>query len=192
MEALREMDFAVRLIKKVTRPLAGKTGITLDDLPDLRQDILLDLLERLPGYRPERGHIRAFISRVINNKVADMLKARSAARRGGGTPSLSLNWEFENEDGETVEFHESLSVDGYLRRTRGTLRSEEERRDLALDVRKMVDRLPPPQRVVCMLLVDASVCDIANVVGVPRSTLRDLITRLRVICEDAGLEKYFR
>ena len=191
MLQLPDEEFAARLIQKVARSLEWKRGIISADLPDLQQDLWVDLLERLPSYRPDRGHIRAFIRRVVNNKAATILKARAAAKRGDGRPCLSLNWEFEDDDGEVTELHESISVDDYLLRTRGTLRSELDRLDLALDIRKVLDMLPPHQRVVCLLLIDRDVSDVANVMGMPRSTLRDLIKRLRRIGESVGLRKYF-
>jgi RNA polymerase sigma factor (sigma-70 family) len=190
MDALREFAFADRRIRNSTRRLVGMAGITDEDLKDLRQDIWVDLIRRLPRYRPDRGTRQAFIARVIRNRIASILKSRTAAKRGGGKPALSLNWESFDESGDPVELHESLSADHYLRLTRGVRRSEEERRDLALDVRKVVERLPPHHRVLCLLLIDHDVCNIANVVGIPRSTLRDLIKRLRSLCHDAGLADY--
>lgn len=191
MESQKEFDFAARQISRVVPRLVGKAGIRYDDLPDLQQELWTDLQERFPDYRPDRGHIRAFIVRVIKNKVASILKARAAAKRGNGCPCLSLDREFEDDDGEVTKFHETISLDDYLSRTRGTVRSEEERRDLALDVRNMVNKLPPHQRVVCLLLIDRDVTDVSELMGLPRSTLRDSIKRLRQIAEKAGLRKYF-
>ncbi|MBU1074443.1 hypothetical protein KKG45_14475 [bacterium] len=187
-----EQEFAARLIRKVAWKMVGKAAITDDDQHDIRQELWLDLLQRLPGYRQDRGHVRAFISRVVKNKAASILRARSAAKRGGGVPDLSLDWVIGDEDGAPIEFHETLSVDDYLRRTRGTVRSEEERRDLALDVRKIVDRLQPHEQVICLLLIDRDVSNISTVVGKPRSTLRDLIKKLRECGAEAGLEDYFK
>lgn len=191
MESQKEFDFAARQISRVVPRLVGKVGIRYDDLPDLRQELWTDLWERLPNYRSDQGHIRAFIVRVIKNKVASILKARAAAKRGNGHPCLSLDWEFEDDDGEVAKLHETISLDDYLRRTRGTVRSEEDRRDLALDVRKMVNKLPPRERVACLLLIDRDVTDVSELMGLPRSTLRDSIKRLRRIAEKAGLRKYF-
>lgn len=187
----QEMAFAARLINKITWRLVGKTGITYDDLPDLQQDLWLDLLERHPDYRPELGNIRAFTTRVVKNKVASILKTRAARKRGKGRPCLSLDKEFEDDDGELTEFHETISADDYLRRTRGPVRTEEERGDLALDVRKVISQLQPHERVVCLLLIDRDVSNVSGVIGIPRSTLRDLIRQLRQNGKDAGLEKYF-
>lgn len=171
--------------------MVGKTGLLPDDIPDLQQDLWLELLSRLPSYRPERGGPRAFITLVVKNGAASILKARTAAKRGRGRPCLSLNREYVDDDGGSVELHETISADDYLRRTRGTVRSEEERRDLAHDVRNVINELPPIDRVVCLLLIDQDARGVARVVGMPRSTLRDLIKRLRKISKEAGLERYF-
>lgn len=182
--------FIARLIDKVARRLVNKSGLINDDVPDIKQDMWLDLLERLPRYRPDRGHYRAFVSRVVKNKAASILEARATAKRGNGRPCVSLDQDIEDEDGEGTSHHESISLDDYLRRTRGTIRSGEERLDLSIDLRRLVDRLPAHHRVVCLLLIDRDVTDIANVVGVPRSTLRDAIKRLRRLGEESGLKDY--
>lgn len=191
MEFQDEMPFASDLIGRVARRMIGRTGLLPDDLHDIRQDIWLDLLERLPGYRQDRGHIRAFITQVVKHKAATILEARKAAKRGGGTPDLSLDWEMEDEDGDPFDLHETISVDEYLRRTRGTIRSEEERRDLALDVRKLIGKLPAASQAVCLLLINNDVTTVASIVGKPRSTLRDLIGVLRDIGLKDGLDIYF-
>lgn len=191
MDVSHETRFAARLISNVAGRMVGKTGLLPDDIPDLQQDLWLELLSRLPSYRSERGGPRAFITLVVKNGAASILKTRAAAKRGNDRPCLSLHREHEDDDGGSVELHEAISADDYLRRTRGTIRSEEERQDLALDVRKIVSELPPIDRVVCLLLIDQDVCGVARVVGIPRSTLRDLIKRLRLIGEEAGLEEYF-
>jgi RNA polymerase sigma factor (sigma-70 family) len=190
MDLQQEMSFASRLIKKVAQRMVGKASLLGDDVPDLQQDLWLHLLEHLGHYRADRGHPRAFITRVVKNKAASILAARAAAKRGGDLQFVSLDEEFEDEDGEVTERHETISVDDYLRRTRGTIRSEEERRNLAIDMRRMADRQPSHCLAVCMLLIDRDECDVANVVGLPRSTLRDLIKRLRASCAKTGLRKY--
>lgn len=192
MDVRDDLGFASRLIHRVAGRMVGKTGLLPDDIPDLQQDLWLELLSRLPSYRPERGGPRAFITLVVRNGAASILKARTAAKRGKGRPCLSLNREYEDDDGRSVELHETITVDDYLRRTRGTVRSEEDRRDLALDVRRSVDKLPPIDRDICLMLIDESICGVARVVGIPRWTLRDLIKRLREISEEAGLKEYIR
>lgn len=185
-----EIGFASRLIRKVVHRMIGAAGFIEADRRDLQQDLWLDLVERLPKYRSNRGHVRAFITRVVNNKVASILAARRAAKRNGDLRMSSLNEEFADEDGEPTERHETISIDDYLRRTRGITRSQSERQDLAIDIRRIIASLQPHERVVCLLLIDRDVCDVANVIGLPRSTLRDLIRRLRRAREVADYEDF--
>ena len=194
MERNHENDYASWKIERATRGIVGKMGITRDDMPDLRQDIWNDLIERRAKFCPELGNIRAFINRIVNNKVASILKERSAAKRGAGIPNLSLDWESEDqeEDGDAVDLRERYSVDDYLRLTRGPGRSEEERLHLSLDLRRIIARLQPHEQVICLLLIDQDVSGTSSVIGIPRSTLRDLIKKLRVIATREGLGIYLK
>lgn len=190
MELRSEMAFTKGLIRKTARRMIGSSGIVADDVPDIQQDLWLDLLERMQKYNQDKGSVRAFVVRVVRNKSASIIRSRRAAKRRGDIGILSLNLETSDVDGESIEFQDLISVDDYLRLTRGATRTECERHDLAIDVRAIVSHLTPAQRVICLLLVDRNVCDVANVAGIPRSTLRGLIARLRLIGHDVGLEKY--
>lgn len=190
MDIQNESGFALQVIRHTARRLVGKAGLLAADIADIEQDIWLDLLIRLHTYRPERGHPRAFIRLVAQNKAKSILTARSAIKRGRGKPDLSLNWDLDDGNGEGQELHETICVDDYLRRTRGPVRSEEERLDLALDVRRFIARLHPVDRTVCLLLMDRGVTDVAQVVGVPRSTLRGFVERVRTAADDCGLDEY--
>ncbi|MBK8285791.1 MAG: sigma-70 family RNA polymerase sigma factor [Ahniella sp.] len=170
--------------------MVGKAGLLAADVGDIEQDIWLDLLSRLHTFDPERGHPRAFIRLVAQNKAKSILTARSAVKRGRGKLDLSLNWGPDDGDCEGQELHETIGRDDYLRRTRGPVRSEEERMDLGLDVRRFLARLHPVDRTVCLLLVERGATDVARVVGIPRSTLRGVIDRLRAAADEFGLDEY--
>ena len=189
-----EWAFAKRMIHSISYRLIGRAAITSDDLQDLRQDMLCDLCERMSRYRPELGELRTFITHVVQNKVATILKERRAKKRGGGIPNLSLDWESEDqeEDGDTVYLKERYSVDDYLRLTRVPGRTVEEQQDLIFDLRRIIACLHPHEQVVCLLLIDNDVSGTSSVINIPRSTLRDLIKKLRVIAEREGLGIYFK
>jgi len=171
--------------------MIGKAGLVEADFPDLQQDLWLELLSRIPDFRADRGSPRAFITLVIRNKRATIFAERLAAKRGKGKPCHSLDDEHEEDDGDTLPLHETISIDDYLARTRGLVRTQEDIRDLGLDVRALVNSLKPKDRVVCLLLIDRAVSNVAGVVGVPRRSLRDVISRLRMEALDWGLQEYF-
>lgn len=190
MDIQNESGFALQVIRSTARRMVGKAGLLAADAGDIEQDIWLDLLGRLHTFDPERGHPRAFIRLVAQNKAKSILTARSAVKRGRGKLDLSLNWDLEDENGDGQELHETISIDDYLRRTRGAVRSEEERMDLGLDVRSFLAKLHPVDRTVCLLLVERGATEVARVVGVPRSTLRGLVERLRVAADEFGLDEH--
>lgn len=192
MDIQEEFDFAARLIHRTAIRIIEKSRLTGADKGDIQQDLWLELLTRLPKYQVHRGHPRAFITLVLKNHAASILKAMTAAKRARGVPIRSLNKVISDDSDDPQELHETISVDDYLRLTRGPVRTEEERLDLALDVREFIAKLPPSDRVVCLLLIERDVTDIAGVIGIPRSTLRDLISRLRSTTEGLGMDDHRR
>ena len=59
--------------------LVNRTGLPQDDWEDLRQEFVLDCLQRAPGFNPARGEWRAFVRGVIRNRSA--VAARRESRR---------------------------------------------------------------------------------------------------------------
>ena len=48
-------EYAVRIIKHKARQLVGRAGFTESDREDLEQEMMLDLLRRLPKFDPKRA-----------------------------------------------------------------------------------------------------------------------------------------
>ncbi|MSU91862.1 hypothetical protein GE300_20005 [Rhodobacteraceae bacterium 2CG4] len=80
---IREADAAAqRLRRKLCLPLCERE--------DLGQDLLVDLLRRLPAYDPSRGTIGAFANIVLRNKSSRIAMRHHRQRRAQGGPLLSL------------------------------------------------------------------------------------------------------
>ncbi len=45
-------DYALELVHHKARQLVGKAGYTQDDVDDIKQDLIVDLLERLSQFDP--------------------------------------------------------------------------------------------------------------------------------------------
>jgi len=58
-------DYAVQLIKYKARQLVGRVGFTESDREDLEQEMVLDLLRRLPKFDPKRAGRNTFIARIV-------------------------------------------------------------------------------------------------------------------------------
>ncbi|HET6377005.1 MAG TPA: hypothetical protein VFG05_01645 [Methylocella sp.] len=79
-----EADFAARRLVRQLR-------LPKDDLPDIRQDFVLDALARLKGFDPARGSLGAFLATVFSHKAARIARKVKAHRRLFGVHPISLD-----------------------------------------------------------------------------------------------------
>lgn len=183
-------DYAVRIIKYKARQLVGRVGFTESDRQDLEQEMVFDLLRRLPKFKPERAQRNTFIARVVEHKVATIIEAQKAGMRDYRLCPCSLNDRFENEEGGSVERIDTINQDDYLQRTGNLSRPISDLRGLSIDVRSAVENLPPELRDLCKRLQVESVTEISRDTGIPRGTIYESIKKLRTLFEDAGLKDY--
>ncbi len=179
------LDYARNIIKYRLDRLIGRAGLTEDDREDLEQDLLCDLLERLPRFDPSRGTIGTFIARVVEHRIVAILRRRTSAMRDYRREECSLNEEIADGEGGTVERAETM--DASVNR-RG--RSDEEAAELAMDVQAVLEALPDDLRQLCQQLKSASVARIARETGVPRTRLDRMVRTLRRRLGAAGLDGY--
>ena len=182
--------YAVRLIRYKARRLIGQAGFTASDREDIEQELVLDLLRRLPKYNPKRAQLNTFIARVVEHKIASLIEARKAGIRDYRRCPFSLNDRFEDEEGRSVERVDTLDQEDYLLRTGAQSRPSDELSALTIDVAAVLESLPPELRELCRRLKAESVTEISRDTGVPRGTIYEGIKKLREIFEDAGLRDY--
>ncbi len=186
-----EIDpYAIRLIEYKARMLVGKAGFTASDRDDLEQELILDLLHRLPRYDRNRAQRNTFIARVVEHKIANLIKAQKAGIRDYRRCRCSLNDRFEDEDGRSVERIDTLDQEHSGPHTGTQSRRSDELRMLAIDMGFVLETLPPELRNLCQRLVAETVTEISRSTGVPRGTLYESIKKLRKIFKDAGLKDY--
>ena len=182
--------YAAGLIRFKARQLVGQAGFTASDREDIEQELILDLLRRLPKYDPKRAQRNTFIARVVEHRVATLIEAQKAGIRDYRRCRCSLNECFEDEDGRSVERVDTFDQEDYLLRTGGQSRSSEELSALAIDVAAVLERLPRELRNLCWRLKTETVTEISRDTCVPRGTIYESIKKLREIFEDAGLKDY--
>ena len=184
-------QYAVRTIRHKAKRLVGQAGFTESDRQDLEQEMIMDLLHRLPKYDPNLSQRNTFIARVVEHKAYTIMETRKAGLRDYRLCNCSLNDQMEDEEGGSVERMETIDQEDYLRRTGRLSRPLSEIRNLALDIRKALDSLPPELRELCHRLQTDTVLEISREKGIPRGRIYEFLKELREIFEDAGLRKYF-
>lgn len=80
---IREADAAAQLLRR-------KLCLPVYEREDLGQDLLVDLLRRLPAYDPSRGSIGAFANIVLRNQSSRIAMRHHRQRRAQGGSLLSL------------------------------------------------------------------------------------------------------
>lgn len=183
-------DYAAWLIRHKAWQLVGCTGLSKADIEDIEQELILDLLERLPKYDSDKAGRKTFIARIVEHKIANIIEERSADKRDWRLCRDSLNDRFETGEGESTELFEVYDEEEYLRETGQLVRTADDRLSLSIDLSRAIASLPPELRELCNQLQEKSMAEISRDIGIPRGTLYDRLKELRHLFEDRGLRDY--
>lgn len=164
-----ETDLAARrLHRKLVLPAA--------DLDDLRQDLLVGLICRLPGFDKRRGTIGAFANIVLRNQCSRIAIRHHRRRRAQGGTLLSL-------DAPVAGSAEPLGcllaeADG-LAAWQGQDRCPIAEAELRHDLARALADLGPADRSLCARLGTCALADLVGRDGLSRSALYRRLARLR-------------
>ncbi|MBE0566075.1 MAG: sigma-70 family RNA polymerase sigma factor [Krumholzibacteria bacterium] len=151
-----------------------------DDIEDIKQDLWMDLLLRLPAYDPERSSLRTFITRLVRNKRENLRESYRAMKRDVWKAGPSLDEEIELEDGVAGRRGDLLNSDDYDQNVRGRNLTALARLELSIDIRAVLRGLDEEQLIICQLIEDApSLVAVARALGMSRPTLYQRLAVLR-------------
>ncbi|MDH4318968.1 MAG: sigma-70 family RNA polymerase sigma factor, partial [Desulfobulbaceae bacterium] len=68
--------YAADLIRHKARQLVGKAGFTEHDRPDLEQELMIDLLQRMRHFNPAKAKKTTFMARIVERHISTILEAR--------------------------------------------------------------------------------------------------------------------
>jgi len=186
-------DYALELVHHKAWQLVGKAGYTQDDVDDIKQDMIVDLLERLPKFDPAKATYNTFVARLVERKICNLLRDRQAEMRDHRREVCSLNEEIDTGEDEPVQRLTTISQDEQDIRTGKYARPAEERAHLQLDMDSVLDGLPPELRQVAEMLQTKSVSEVARELGIPRRTFREKhLMQLRDVFAAKGMGDYLR
>lgn len=167
---------ARRLHRRLVLPAA--------DLDDLRQDLLVDLICRLPGFDARRGGIGAFANIVLRNQSSRISIRHHRQRRAQGGTVLSLDAPVSGSaEPLGCLLAETDGLAAWHGQDRCAAADVETRHDLA---RALAD-LPEDVRGLCAALGTCAVADLVGRDGISRSALYRRLARLRLELAMRGL-----
>ena len=140
---LDEADVAAR---RLHRRLCGPAT----DLDDLSQDLLTDLICRLPAFEASRGSIGAFAGIVLRNQASRIALKHHRDRCSRGGALISLDAPFGPSATDTLG--ETLSQSDGLAAWHGQDCDDLGRTDLRHDLARVLGQLAPAARLFCAAL----------------------------------------
>jgi RNA polymerase sigma factor (sigma-70 family) len=152
--------------------LVRRGAFVADDWPDLNQEILLDLLRRIPKFDRSRGEWQAF-ARTIARNHATVLAARNRHRRS----EVSLD-ELQRVRGESLDLADPRQPE----MMKGLL--------FALDTQRVIAGLPPNLRALALLLGNMPITEVCARMGKSRSRVHQMTCQLRDEFVRAGFQPH--
>jgi RNA polymerase sigma-70 factor (ECF subfamily) len=172
-------SLAEKIIRRQSRMLIGLFGFTEHDVPDIQQELFLELYKRKENFDPEKGRESTFIARVVESKVLDLIKQRQAECRDWRRCRDSLN--------QTV----NLPGIGVIEKIE-TLESEQNSNPLlVLDVTLILERLPPDLAALCQVLKYYDKNEASEDYPASRSAFSRKLQALRDIFMQVGFDEKF-
>ena len=183
--------FTRGIIRRKVKQLIGRAGFTQQDREDLEQDLFVRVLQSLPRFNPDVAHRNKFITTVVERYVANILRNKRADKRDHRR-ICSLNVTIEVAEEGPAELADTIGdreLDARLGRQRC---SDEEMSGLAMDLAEFIAGLPEDWQTLLELRKSRTMQQVADEMGVPRTTLNDWMRRIRQRCEDTGLRDYLQ
>jgi len=174
---ISEADFAARRLRR-------RLGLPACDREDLGQDLLIDLLRRLPAFDPARGSLGAFAGLVLRNQSSRIAMRHHRQRRAQGGTMLSLEVPLA---GTREPVGDTLTEDDGLAAWHGQTCCAADVTELHLALQAALARLPAEDRRFCAALAHRPVIALATEGFGSRSALYRRLADLRHVLTAHGL-----
>jgi RNA polymerase sigma-70 factor (ECF subfamily) len=173
------LQLACRITRKRARLLIGLFGFTEHDIPDIQQELFLELYKRRENFDPAKSKESTFIARVVESRVIDLINHRRAECRDWRRCRDSLNQTVTLPDIGVIEKIETLE--------------SEQNSDplLILDVTLILERLSPDLQEFCQVLKYYDRNEALEDYPASRSAFFRKLQALKNIFIQAGLDEKF-
>lgn len=152
-------------IRFKARKLVGHYGFTESDIPDIEQELAIEVFLKQSSFDKLRAKLATFIDRVCENKIRDIIRERTAdCRDVMKTNSLHEELEFESTKIYKID-NLAAPKDCYP--------------GMHMDVEAFFQSLSPEENELLMQLRDMSQTAIAKATGTSLSTVNYRVSQLR-------------
>lgn len=184
--------FAFRFICKKVDLLVRRCGFSRCERDSLLQDFACNLHARQAKFDPSVATWEAFVVVVCENHFANLLEHRGAEMRAREREIGSLNDRIKDTEGNWIEFGATIPDTQRERYAGCHRRSDEERWELQQDVVQVLADMPPRMRKVCEIIMSGSKTSPASEMKMSQWALYEMLERILVRFEKAGLRDYLK
>lgn len=184
----------LELARGKAKGLIGRYGLTESDFGDLEQEMLLQVhLKRgvREGWAKITASERTVMSRILDNKIRDIIDELKTEKRRLLSRAERLHHPLSPaHEGDGLTLEDTVSEEASLART--GRKSAEEEHDLQIVLASVLENLTELQKRACQLLMEGhKITDVADALGMKRTTLNYELTRMRNVFYREGLGDYF-
>ena len=165
--------------------LARQLNAQSHEIEDFRQELLVDLLTRLPRYDAGRGGLGAFAGAIVSHKVARLRKAIRRERALFGSRPASLDDPVPDTDG--LSRGDLVSEEDGYPALLGQPVGDVEVLDRRLSLRRGLEKLPVRDRLLCLALASWSAAELVGLGAITRSSLYRQIAGIRLALTAFGV-----
>ena len=173
-------SYAASFVSFKAKVLIRTPHYTHDDLEDIEQELMLAYLLAWPSFDPGKGNPKSFIKAVVNNRAAEMLREAEAQKRWTGLKTLSLSTPIAEDGdatlGDLVTSEQSLWGDVFGAQSHGAMEQK-------MDHERLLAELSKDLRQTYRLLMEYSVTEAAELLGIPRTTMSSRLKKLKKFME---------
>lgn len=186
-------SFTRTLIKIKAAQLCRRSDFSRSDYDDLRQGMLVYLLEKAHLFDPARGSLEAFVTNALNSWVKMELRFRSRMKRRGDLDAVSLEDTAVEFNGDADSLDAIVGEADQQRRTRSVPMSPIDLIDLGDAVRHALAQLSEEDQDLLRHVAKHGVAATAREwsrrrgADVSRRRIENAVARMRQRFEDAGL-----
>lgn len=177
------------IIRRKAKQLIRLAGFTEADREDLEQDLLLRVVKSWPKFDPRIAHRNKFIKTVVVRCVANLVRDNRVAKRDPQRV-VSLNVLIEVGEERPTEWAQNIGERDVDARLCPRSRDDDELVQLALDMADLIVTLPESDQTLLELRKTRTMQEVAEEMGVPRTTLNDRMRHIRRRFENAGMRVY--
>lgn len=179
--------FTRGIIRRKAGQIVKRAGYSEQDLESIEQALLTKVIEAMPSFDPKIAHRNVFVTTVVERQTGTLIRDGASPFRGQ-VQSLNVLVPVPGELPTDLQYtlEESVS-DARLQLARKPVN---ELNDLASDLAIAISRLPEQWQRMLELRKTHSLPQVAEIMGVPRSTLRVWISQIAEQFEAEGLREY--